>query len=215
MDIITANAFIDWDSARRVVVPPWPKNAENVTLAQRVKYVESCFNEIQLRTAKALEDCELKLPVKITLSRIYHGWHRGRTPTDDRKAWDQARALIRSLSTKNSSYLPDVKFSDELACGGTRMPLIDTLRRRDDGIDQQKMVDTALVSDLLCFCRNESSSFRRGQVPRSMAIVIGNDDDLLPGSFVAERWGLPVKVLRVSRSGESKFLNLDRLVYSL
>jgi len=215
MDIITANAFIDWDSARRVVQPPWKKDALDVSPRDRKKYVEACFSELQVRTTKALETCDLKFPVKITLSRVYHGWHRGKTPTDDRRAWEEARSEVRAFSTNRSSYLPDIKFGNEMLCGGVRMPLFDTLRRRDDGHDQQKMVDTSLVADLLSFCRNESSNFRRGQPTMSMAIVIGNDDDLLPGSFVAERWGLPVKVLRVSRSGESKFLNLEHLVYSL
>jgi hypothetical protein len=77
------------------------------------------------------------------------------------------------------------------------------------------MVDTALMADLLSFGRTESANFRRGVLPRSMAIVIGNDDDLLPGSFVAEQWGLPVKVLRVNRDRESRFLRLNEMVYSL
>jgi hypothetical protein len=115
---------------------------------------------------------------------------------------------------KNVSYLPEIRFGNDLLCGGRRVPLFDTLRRRDDG-DEQKMVDTALVSDLLSFSRSESSNFRRGERPSSMAIVIANDDDLLPGPFVAEQWGLPVKVLRVNRERESRFLMLSDLVYSL
>ena len=215
MDIITANAFIDWDSARRVVQPPWKNGAQDVSLRERTKYVEACFNELQVRTARALEACDLNFPVKVALSRVYHGWHRGKTPTDDRKAWEQARTLVRAFTTKKLSYLPDISFGDAMLCGGLRMPLLDTLRSRDDGHDQQKMVDTSLVADLLCYCRNESSNFRKGKPPMSMAIIVGNDDDLLPGSFAAESWGLPVRVLRINRAGESRFLKLDRLVYSL
>lgn len=215
MDIITANAFIDWDTARRVVRPPWKQDESKVPLGERIKYVRACFNEIQSRTTAALDACAFKFPVKITLSRVYHGWHRGRTPTEDRVAWEQARSSMRAFSTRKASYLPDIKFGDEMICGGGRVPLLDTLRRRDNGDFQQKMVDTSLVGDLLCYCRNESSNFRRGHPVMSMAIVIGNDDDLLPGTFVAEQWGLLVRVLRVNRAGESKFLNLDQLVYSL
>jgi len=215
MDIITANAFIDWDTARRVVLPPWKKDESDVSLRERTKYVNSCFSELQSRTLKALEECELEFPVRIVLSRIYHGWHRGKTPTEDRRAWDDARFQMRALSAKKTSFLPDIRFGDEMLCGGARMPLLDTLRRRDDGRDQQKMVDTSLVSDLLCYSRNESANFRKGRPPKAMAIVIGNDDDLLPGTFAAERWGLPVKVLRVNRDGESRFLNIGKLVYSL
>lgn len=215
MDIITAHAFIDWDSARRVRRPPWGIGVDGVLLKDRIRHIEDCFHELQVRTAKALEALGLPVPIRVVLSRVYHGWHRGQTPTDDRRAWERARTSLRPLTTRRVSYLPDIEFGDRLSCGGVRTPLLDTLRRRDDGVEQQKMVDTALVADLLGFSRTESSAFRRGVTPRAMGIVIGNDDDLLPGSFAAEQWGLPVKVLRVNRDSESRFLKTQEMVYSL
>lgn len=215
VEMITAHAFIDWDSARRIRRLPWGGDEDVVPLKDRIRYVEESFSDLQVRTASALEAMNLRMPVRIVLSRIYHGWHRGITPTDDRRAWEQAKLNLKPLTARRVSYLPDIKFGDALTCGGARTPLVDTLRRRDDGVDQQKMVDTALVADLLSFSRAESASFRRGENPRSLAIVIGNDDDLLPGSFAAEQWGLPVKVLRINRDRESRFLKLNEMVYSL
>jgi hypothetical protein len=215
VDIITAHAFIDWDSARRVRRPSWGNKIDDVPLKDRVRHVEECFSELQFRTASALEKIDLNMPVRVVMSRIYHGWHRGITPTEDRRSWELARQNLKLLTTRKVSYLPDTRFGDALFCGGKRTPLVDTLRRRDDGVDQQKMVDTALVADLLSFGRTESAGFRRGESPRSMAIVIGNDDDLLPGSFAVEQWGLPVKVLRINRDRESRFLRVNEMVYSL
>lgn len=213
--MITAHVFVDWDSARRVCRPPWDVEDADVPMKDRARHIEDCFNELQIRTVAVIESMSLRYPVRIILSRIYHGWHRGLTPTDDRRAWESARQKLKTLTTKKVSYLSDTRFGDALVCGGGRVPLVDTLRRRDDGRDQQKMVDTALVADLLSYSRTESASFRRGEIARSMALVIGNDDDLLPGSIAAEQWGLPVKVLRVNRDRESRFLNLNNMVYSL
>lgn len=214
-NVISAHAFIDWDSARRIRHPPWGASDIHVKLKDRALHAEQCFSDLQLKTAEAIERVGIAAPIRIQLSRIYHGWHRGATATDDRRAWEQIRGKLRPVVTKRVSFLPDVRFGNDLACGGWRCPLLDTLRRRDDGRDEQKMVDTALVSDLLSYSRSESSNFRRGKTPSSMAIVIADDDDLLPGSFVAERWGLPVRVLRMNRDHESRFLNLSDLVFSL
>ncbi|MBG3851686.1 hypothetical protein ABQZ69_17650 [Xanthomonas sp. WHRI 8391] len=212
--MISAHAFIDWDTARRIRRPPGGLS-ENIDFKDRVRYVSECYQEIQQRTVDCLSGMQSKSKVKIVMSRIYHGWHRGRTATDDRRAWEEAKSKLRPVANKNVSFLADIRFGDSLICGGLRSPLFDTLRRRDDGLDQQKMVDTALVADLLSYCRAESAGFRRGRPPEAMAIVIANDDDLLPGTFAAEQWGLPVKVMRINRANESKFLQLDGLVYSL
>lgn len=214
MELVNVNVFIDWDTARRIVRPSWA-GQNNVDIRDRKTYVLNCFSQLQVKIGTAVQAAKLHAPARVSLTRIYHGWHKGRTPTDDRRAWDIAKSELAPYIIKGFSYLPDIKFGDEMICGGRRMPLLDTLRSRSDGVEQQKMVDTALVSDLLSFCRAESGSFKRGQPKRSMAIVIGNDDDLLPGSFVAEQWGLPVMVLRLNRDSESKFVNTSGIVFPL
>jgi hypothetical protein len=112
------------------------------------------------------------------------------------------------------SYLPDVEYGNLMTCGGARMPLFDTLRHRD-GVSGQKMVDTALVVDLLSYCRTESRNFQRGRKPDSMALVIGDDDDLFPGVFAAEKWGMPIYVFRVARDDENKHINSAGLIFKL
>lgn len=49
------------------------------------------------------------------------------------------------------------------------------------------MVDTGLVGDLL-----QSARSARDDVH----VVIADDDDLLPGIFMAERWGIKIHMLR-------------------
>ena len=80
---------------------------------------------------------------------------------------------------------------------------------------RQKLVDTALVADLLTFTRAESSSFRRGEEPSSMALVVADDDDLFPGVFAAEVWGMKVHMLRVTRADENKHTNVEGLICRL
>lgn len=214
--IINAQAFIDWDSARRIKkLSVKHEQYAQLPMKDRIGYVQDCFSEIQVRTAAALEQMSLGGIVRVLKSRIYHGWHRGVTATDDRRAWAEARRDLRAHVTSKASYLPDVEYGNELSCGGARVPIMDTLRKRPDGLDEQKMVDTALVADLLSFGRAESRNFRRGSQPNVIALVIADDDDLLAGVFMVEQWGLPVAVLRIGRDSESKHLKLSGLIHKL
>jgi len=214
--MITAYTFIDWDSARRIVRPKWnPSDDGKITLKDRASNVEECFSELQSRVAAKLVNIESGRKIRIVKNRIYHGWHSGKTETLDRRAWEDAAPRLRPIVGDKISFLADVEYGNVLSCGGRRLPLFDTLRHRDGREDQQKMVDTALVSDLLSYCRTESRNFKRGQKPDSMAIVVGDDDDLLPGVIVAEQWGLPTYIFRVTREDESKHLNIAGLTYKL
>jgi hypothetical protein len=214
--MITAYTFIDWDSARRIIRPKWnPSDDKKVSLKERALNVEECFTELQSRVATKLLNIEPGRHIRIVRNRIYHGWHSGKTETQDRRAWEDAVPRLRPIVGSKISFLADVEYGNVLSCGGRRSPLFDTLRHRVGEQDQQKMVDTALVSDLLSYCRTESRNFKRGQKPNSMAIVIGDDDDLLPGVIVAEQWGLPTYVFRVTREDESKHLNITGLTYKL
>ena len=73
--------------------------------------------------------------------------------------------------------------------------MLDTLRRRDGRITE-KMVDTALVADLL------GLTFRRAA---DRYVVVSDDDDMWPGVFAAEAAGGRISML--SRPGmRSKFM---------
>src|SRR5262249_32971920 len=106
---------------------------------------------------------------------------------------------------RNVSFAPDLEYGDQLLCGGVRSFLYDTLRRRDDGHNEQKMVDTALVNEILDFTRSKR---------RELALVVGDDDDLLPGVFTAEAWGGNVLVARV-RQSDSQHINTSGLIVRL
>lgn len=185
----------------------------------KVRYlcIQQAYSDLQQKIIDKLTEIDSKSPIRILSTRIYHGWHRGQEPTEDRKVWDELRRKLRPLSRERISYLPDVDFGNELICRGSRSVLYDTLRpdRERPEINNQKMVDTALVSDLLSFCRGESSNFRRNEKPKTLAIVVGDDDDLLPGVIVAEAWGMPIYVFRVTREQENRNLNTSGIIHRL
>lgn len=212
--VITANLFIDWDSASRVSTI---KPQKNMPMALRLSSTKQAYTELQERIISKLAEIEPKSQIKIMKTRIYHGWHSGTTPSPDKVVWDQLRTQLKAVSRNKISYLPDIEFGNELICRGVRSPIYDTLRadRSNPGASSQKMVDTALVSDLLSFCRSESSSFRRNERPTTLAIVVGDDDDLLPGVFVAEAWGLPTYVFRVTRAHDNKHLSTDGIIHRI
>jgi hypothetical protein len=208
--LIDAQVFLDWDSARRIARPPWPTSYAAVSHAMRVNNAKDCFEKIQARVVAGLPLIFGANPIRILQSRIYHGWHRGSSPSEDRRAWDDARYLLRPFVSGAVSFLPDVEFGNNLCCGGARVPLMDTLRD-----DRQKMVDTALVADLLSYTRSKSSGFSSTKSARPIAIIIADDDDLLPGVFTAEQWGIRLAVLRLTRKSESKQVRTAGLVFDL
>lgn len=213
--LVTAQLFVDLDSARRFKRPPWDVSKESlISFKARVAFVVELFGELQMKVAEVLARLRASDRITIVHSRLYHGWHRGATPTDDRRIWAEAALNFRAYTAAKISFLPDISFGNELLCGGPRTPILDTLRNID-GNDRQKLVDTALVADLLSYTRSESTGFRPGVPPPSLGIVIADDDDILPGLFVAERWGLPVQMLRVSRPQENKHLNVKGMIARL
>jgi len=82
---------------------------------------------------------------------------------------------------------PDVGYGDSLLtalterlCPPKGIHLPGTVRIRDRaGRREEKMVDTALASDLLSLARSD---------PSDWSIVLAEDDDLVPPIFTAEAW---------------------------
>lgn len=208
--------FIDLDSARRIKRPAWRAGTErDVSWAFRKIMVTDLFSTLQDRISALVSSVVGSSPVQVVATRLYHGWHRGSTATDDYRLWKDARTSFTAHRYKQVVYLPDVYFGNELLCGGERMPLYDTLRRGDDGTDRQKMVDSAIIADLLQLTRSESANFKKGKKPDSLALIVADDDDLIPGAFVAESWGMPTRIVRVNRAAESAFLKLKNMVEHL
>lgn len=172
-------AFVDWDTSRRC---SWlgPVSASRMRRRGVAAQLTAVY-EILGHTIAELYSGTIRVR-----PRLYHGWHQGNEPTVDRRALigvDPGRRVIGKV------LLDPPTIADTLACG---MQLRDTLRRRDDGLYEQKMVDTALCTDLLWFARSEST--RRDNVA---FIVMSEDDDMLPAVLAAECWGVSVKVVRL------------------
>ncbi|WP_143498928.1 hypothetical protein [Pseudomonas sp. Irchel 3A18] len=194
--VVNVRTFIDWDSARRIL-------STNTKIGRNDLGLRSMM-EIQNFIAELLQSLNGDTHYRVNY-RIYHGWHRGTTKTDDYREFERISAgsqLSRRLGV--CSFSPEVVFGNVLLCGGRRSKLYNTLRRREDTQkDEQKMVDTALVSDLLTSVRND-----RG----SVHIVIGDDDDLIPGVITADSWGARVILARVRREFDCAHLNVTDLI---
>ena len=188
-------AFIDWDSARRLL--PHDHRRGRSSLNQR-----ACPLVLEALSA-ALTEWKPG-PYRVRL-RLYHGWTQGKTSTKDRRELetlnlrDCAPGVIRSVS-----FEPELYFGDRLLCGGGRCMLQDTLRASfsDQAKLAQKMVDTALVSDLLHAAKVKAAD---------VFVVFGDDDDLLPGAITAEAWGSQLFVLR-QRGEHNKHLRTEGLI---
>lgn len=208
--------FVDLDSARRIKKPSWLPDAEgSISWRVRKDLVIDVFAMLQDRICSLLPNLIGQTRAQVISTRIYHGWHRGTTATDDYRLWVEARNSFSLHKTNRISYLPDVHFGNELLCGGGRSPLYDTLRKGEDGVDRQKMVDSALVADILQLSRSESASFSKGRKPGVLLLVVADDDDLIPGAIAAEAWGMPTRIVRVGRTSESSSLNLKNMVERL
>ena len=151
--------------------------------------------------------------------RLYHGWHKGWEPTEN------FRAMISIVSETDFSALaqtPNVVCSPDVQYGHTLLAALperaharppihlpNTLRRQTrDACPTEKMVDTALAADLLEWARRD---------PNEWALVLSEDDDVVPPLFTAEAWIRPhggrAFIVRASRPGG--FLKLDGLLMDM
>lgn len=195
--ITHGTVFVDWDTARRVARP-------DLQRGRTALHVRALLS-LQDSLAEALHGRDPHSHYRLAF-RLYHGWHRGKTKSVDRLELERQlsnQPLQRAV--KNVSFTPDLEYGNRLLCGGRRSLLIDTLRRREDGNDEQKMVDTALVSDLLTFVRSDRTH---------LALVVGDDDDLLPGIITAEAWGGRVLLARV-RATDNQHIDMTGLICRL
>lgn len=189
--------FVDWDTARRVVRPALGRSG--------VRQIEQVFLQLQNAIATYLSTVGEDQARYRVHWRIYHGWYRGKTKTIDRKELETYAVEARSRTVGSVSFGTDYGFSDTLVCNSLRNPLFDTLRSDQTGMVKQKMVDTALICDLLQLARSRDSH---------LYIVVANDDDLLPGIFTAEAWKAKVVLLH-TREATNQFLRLDGIATRL
>jgi len=168
--------FVDWDTARRLA-----SNRE-----QSVRGVEQVFERLQSAISTSVCAKDRRDGYRVYW-RIYHGWHQGKTKTQDRLVFEQYARIATARTIKNISFSTDFELSGSLACNSRRTPIFDTCRfDRQSGEKKQKMVDAMLVCDLLHLVRSKDSS---------LFIVVADDDDFVPAIFTAEAWNANVMLL--------------------
>jgi hypothetical protein len=185
-------ALIDWDTAKRV----WPVKQEH-----KLRDLEQIIGKLQGAIATYLSAIESESHFRVRW-RMYHGWHRGKSKTADRLIFER---YVRSARSRNirKSFGADFTYSETLSCNTHRAPLFDTLRRDEYTAElRQKMVDTALVCDLLHLVRTRDSH---------MYMIVADDDDFVPALFTAESWNGKVVLLH-RRPSLNAHLDLKGLV---
>lgn len=199
-------AFVDWNA--QIHLSKVDKKADPLSIARLV------FNTTTKRIANCLSILEPQGRFSVSM-RLYHGWHKGYEPTPNRRA---AQCVISetdfsSLSQRaNVIFAPEVEFGDCLlaACAERNhsklaIQLPNTLRSQGKRCLEEKMVDTALASDVV-FSAHQSSS--------DWILVAAEDDDLVPPLFVAEamikKQGSRVVLLR--KRTTTNFLKLNNIL---
>ena len=126
--------------------------------------------------------------------RVYHGWRTNSAPTQRRHSLEAARVYnpinpqdrgLVEYSPRQSQIVRELEFGDRLLGArdvrlcGRRLDhhLPSTYQQNRAGVYGEKMVDTALVADLLHLAFESD---------RSWLIVVGQDADLVPGVLTAE-----------------------------
>ena len=192
-----AIGFVDWHTAVLTSGAATRPGRQDTIAEKTLRHVERIVSDC-LKTSAEGWKFEVRL-------RLYAGWHSGKTRTDYFHGIDK---VIGTYASKTRSYHAGcvafrggnggIQLGDKLACVPGRLArqhgvhLLDTLRRRRDGKPEEKMVDTALVVDLLGLVnRKEADRY----------LVVSDDDDMLPGIFAAEAAGAASMML--SRPGMS------------
>ncbi|WP_157510334.1 hypothetical protein [Lysobacter sp. Root559] len=199
-------AFIDWNSQ----LLAYSNGAAPIDAARRV------FEKVSRNVARSLAG-EFPASRFVVDLRLYHGWHKGFEPTANRKAIVQvvSSADFPTLSPRptNVIFSGDVRYGDCLLValerrihGRLGIHLPNTLRSQDRrGEFTEKMVDTALASDLVAHAARDRSSW---------LMVVAEDDDFIPPLFAAEALfaGSKSNVVLLRKRTASPFYNLDDIL---
>ena len=201
---ILATAFVDWTAQmHNAGVNP---GADVHTLARRA------LAQTARLVQRALIDERARFRVAF---RLYHGWHKGWQATEHLKATVHAveNEGVSALSSSRVSFAPTVQYGHTLLSAlperqhrSPRLHLPNTLRERTRGRPPtEKMVDTALAADLLAWARFQ---------PKEWALVLAEDDDMIPPLYTAEAWVKPSggRTLLVRRRGATQYLKLDGIL---
>ena len=179
-----AIGFIDWNTAviasGAATRPRRPSTVAEIALRHVERIVSECLNSTAAGS---------KFDVRL---RLYAGWHSGQTRTDFfhgiRKVMGAYARKVRTYHAGRVAFRGGdggIRLGDTLACVPQRraskhnVHLLDTLRSRNGQLEE-KMVDTALVVDLLGLARRKEAD---------QYLVVSDDDDMLPGVLAADAVG--------------------------
>ena len=179
-----AIGFVDWKTALIAsgaeIRRRRPGTVAEIALRHVERIVSECLNSSAARS---------KFDVQL---RLYAGWHAGTTRTSYYRG---ISSVMGAYASKVRMYHDNrvvfrggeggIRLGNTLACVPQRrvskhdVHLLDTLRSRKGRLEE-KMVDTALVVDLLGLAnRKEADRY----------LVVSDDDDMLPGVLAAEAMG--------------------------
>ncbi|MBK9519112.1 MAG: hypothetical protein IPO09_17540 [Anaeromyxobacter sp.] len=204
-------ALIDWDTSRRFAwISERTRQSRLATGRARAEERLEAIFEALAATAHANFPMVRRFNCEV---RVYHGWHRGTTPTDDFRALavavDRTRRLFGGLHVSRVTLACQMLFGSE-SYDSESSKLFGTVRRREDqDADEQKMVDTALSADLLHWAR-------RNLAPSAQALifVMAEDDDFYPPVALANHWGVKARLVR-RREALRHMPWMDRLLLKL
>jgi hypothetical protein len=208
--LISVTAFVDWNAQIY--------NCAADSIGDVVARAQHTLERTARLIAKVLTAQDKNGRFHVTL-RLYHGWYKGFEPTPNRRAIVSVVAATDFATLSRSSavvFSENVQYGDLLlgALPTRQLPrlaihLPNTLRQQDgrQGL-VEKMVDTALAADLLCWARND---------PDEWAIILADDDDLVPPIFVAEAWTRSNggRIFLIRHRHSRNFMRLDGLVIDL
>jgi hypothetical protein len=202
-------AFIDWNSQIA--------NAGQRGEVREERKASRTLDYVVEKVASTLSEIDRDVDLFQVEMRLYHGWHRGLSETDSRRA-------IGLLAEKRElpSMIGKARFDWGKIFGNTlvdafdhrkhprlRIHLPNTLRTSlTGGPDREKMVDGALMCDLLCCARSD---------PGALRLIFAEDDDVIPAIFVSERWGKDHqgKTILARARADTGFLALEGLLRPL
>jgi hypothetical protein len=203
-------AFIDWNSQL--------SNAHQKSEQRVDRQVIVTLDYITKQLSKILEKGIKNVDIFNVVMRVYYGWHSGLTPTPTR---DKLENLIANQEAPflvgKTRFDWQQPFGDVLLSASEhrlhpriRVHLPNQFRtaQKPDERHREKMVDAALICDLLYLARTE---------PEDIRVIMAEDDDFIPAVFVGEQWakdrGGRTLIARVRR--DSPHLNLDGLIWNL
>jgi hypothetical protein len=203
--VIRVLAFVDWNAQIHLS----GLDAKNDPLGTANGVLQRTARRVALSLAATNKLAKFSVNL-----RLYHGWHRGFEPSANKKA---VKTAIAAVDFAGLSSLPNVTFRETVGYGDCLLSALpqrmhpslaihlpNTLRTQNR-LDGEKMVDTALATDVVFTAFNE---------PKDWIVVVAEDDDLVPPIFSAEALLHPHgsrALLLHSRRRSGTFLRLDLL----